>query len=609
MPQIQIIENPYANSMRDASTGLNALTQANEALRARRAQKWKMLEDLPEDVKRVARRAFAESDLDVDTDVGPAAPSQTAPAPAAVSGGGLQAIEKVTPKETSLLGKISAMFSPAPEPAENPNYDENRVGKSTLTKLAGENAALGRNIPEAEAKEILSRGGKGMNYGGVMTTFEGGSQDPQYTLNGRTAPDEAVNAMADQAGEVAMRAGSADPQAYDRALRANIAKYSAMEKLDPEVSQEMFNFGVKKFGNNAFSAENMAKTVAAFAASKTPKVAAGIPATEAQLEPGPEIYDDSAQAIAQHPAVPAQGSGPAPQMAAGGRQSYGQSRASSFRGAQGSQFGPQGAVADEDVANIDFLANDWAGAQTGYSKAMLYAKRIKDPAASAAAMQYVNSKFQNRMGSYDDGVSKEMVQMSDREASRGSNGGSGFGSSEYGTDGFMPVNGQWFHVFQANSPDPDLNAVAALMSVKYGAKNHIDLLNAAHKTLAMADQGNPVAKKLLEKARTTVGLATGKLYPEEIANKHPINDQMKGITIDSNSLSGMDEVYGAAPAEDDVEGGRRLLSPRTWFTPEASIAKGQLVTRSEAGMIRARKREKEGEGGSAAPRQKLSGVK
>ena len=613
MPQIQIIDNPQANSMRDAASGLSALTQANEALRARRAMRWQMLKDLPPAARRAARKAFAEDEMNVDTDVMPSAPSAPQPSEqAAPSGGGLKAIEQSTPKETSLLGKLGALFAPTPEPAENPTYDENRVSKQTLARLSGDNPALGRSISDAEAQDIIKFGGKEMNYGGVMATYENGSTDPKYTFGGREATDEMVNTMADRLGARESETAANADAAYRAALKKNIERFSDFNSLNETDMQNLMQFGnnlspreraaLKLAQGDALDslAGNRAKTVAAYAARITPRGAPS--ASAAQREPGPEIYDDSVPTQVAQQGQPAQGSAPAPRLVAGGSQSTAASRGSSFKGAQGSQFGPQGAVSDEDVANIDFLANDWAGAQTGYSKAMLYAKRIKDPAASAAAMQYVNSMFENRMGSYDDGVSKEMVQMSEREASKQStsNKGGWLRSTEYGTDGYMIINGQWQPVFQAAVGSPDIKAVAALMSVKYGASNHLDLLNAAKRTVDMAAQGSPEAIEVLKKARVTTGLANGRLYPSDVTNKHVVNDPTKGIMIGDNSFLGMDDIYNAVPIANGAEGETH------WFRPdERAIPAGGYATPKEAGLIEARRG---GGGEKQSARKKVSGI-
>lgn len=556
MPQIQIIDNPQANSMRDAASGLSALTQANEALRARRAMRWQMLKDLPPAARRSAMKAFAEDEMNVDTDVMPSAPSAPQPSEqAAPSGGGLKAIEQSTPKETSLLGKLGALFAPTPDPAENPTYDENRVSKQTLARLSGDNPALGRSISEAEAQDIIKRGGKEMNYGGVMTTFENGSTDPKYTFGGREATDEMVNTMADEAGSAEMQANSSDNNAANKNRDATFNRLMSGKGISPEEEQKLFNFGISKFGNNAFAEPNLKKTIWAYANFITPAgTPAGYKMTEGQKAPGPEIYDDSVPTQVAQQGQPAQGGAPAPRLVAGESQSTAASRGSSFKGAQGSQFGPQGAVSDEDVANIDFLANDWAGAQTGYSKAMLYAKRIKDPAASAAAMQYVNSMFENRMGSYDDGVSKEMVQMSEREATKQSSGGGrGVYTDGLGENGWLPINGGWQQVFRPHTGDPDVDALGTLLSVKF--KDRRQVIVNAMKTVQMAEQGNPAAKALLATARSKLGtsLSQAKLYPESVANKNALGDGTKGYMVDDGTLNNMASVYEAEQIPEDLD--------------------------------------------------------
>lgn len=588
MPQIQIIDNPYADSIKDAATGLNALTQSREALLNRRREEWRQIQDLPRDVRRVARQKYAESVLGVDGDIVPPEKILAPAQPKKVeTGGGLAAVEKDAPKQGSLLGRFAAMFAPDPLPAENPNYAENRVGKSTVEKLGGTNAALGKDLSDADVKEILSRGGKGLNYNGVMTNIEKGVAAPEYTLNGRAAPDAEINAMSDRSGEAEMLASSADPGAYKRALNANINKYRNNETLGPEESEEFFQFSKRLFpAGDGMAAGNIDKVARAYAAMKTPSGgASGYPVTETQRGPGAEIYDDSAIAAAETPA----GVTPTPPVQmAGGRVSVGQSRGSSFRGNQGSQYGIQGGVSDEDVANIDFLANDWAGNQDGQARAMLYAKRIQDPNAQHAAVQYVNSLFPDKIAPYDNGTTKERIQMSERDASRSSSGGGGnLNTSGLGTDGFMIINGNWHQVFHANTKNPDLKAVAALMSVKYGVNDHAYIMDQAKKTMEMVAQGDPTATNVLKKARQSTALVTGKLQPAYVAEKNAVNDQTKGIPIGGDTFDGIDYIAEGERAEGDRDSVWHPFGPN-----ERAITRGQIVAPQEAALVRgARKKE------------------
>ena len=433
MPQLQVIDNPYQNSMVEAAQGISGLTNAMSEAKKRQRMQLDMINQLPDGMRGKSLEEYAkDSGLYsepgvIDKIVG-----------YFKSGKGLTSLSA---EPTSAIDRVGASLQPTPA-AEVRNNNPNVIRQSTVKELAGANSALGgKDYSESDIAETLKRGrnggigklvdiitndGDGTKY---LRSGVGADGNPGMIPSSREEYDSSL-AASDKKYNDALSAYDAD-----QAARKNKVAYVKSGK-DPDTNPDFTQWATQH--GKKMDAANIQNTLAAYALRGSGPAAAKPEIKLSDLAKGasPQIVEDSS--MSPPSPVGAQAS-PEMQMASANG-SYSQAAGRSFKGNH-SLLNMAGALLPEEIDYLDRATSSWDGNQNGYAKGLALAEGIKDPDKRAAAERYINRKFQMQMGPNDiTGVNKDQIQISDRSSSRSSSGGGGEGDGYGEGSGYVVVS-------------------------------------------------------------------------------------------------------------------------------------------------------------------------
>ena len=592
MPALQVIDNPLANSMSQASQGLDRLNQARMDLEKRRSMRRQMIKDLPPNLQEAALRGWAdEAGFSTDSSLTDKILGALSSAKAGISGlvsskAGLSGIEAQTPT------------APARE------YDPGKIGSSTIDALADQTVVNkmdggSGSLNAAATRDALSRGRNATLDGFSDSITYDEDRTPHYFLGGKEVKKETYDAEISRP---------------DREFAARSAKYKAdMSARDAKIARAGEQL---EKANSVYAQKNdpslIKKAYDTFNAAKNGPVPVAptqnAPQSSYAAQGAPQFYDDSAPVPV---AAPAQGSpsavaqAPSPQAPArGGATPVAYSRGNSsmpagthasYSGLEANSRDLGAALDDNETQMLMDQASRGGSAGAGFAHAMNYARRLP-PEKRDAAEKFINHLFPQQMSPYDNGVMHDQVSFSAGTTAPRGGAPSGGGNGDGGDDGFLVVTSgarSWPQkVTRLRTGDPVTDAVSAMVGTQVHDKKSITI--GIQKVYALANQAavkdkegialtpaEIAGKKIMEAATGDLGIG--------LSQAGLISGRVKQSDLKDGQGFNIGDIIGhVSTALSAKQYSGPNMEENHWFRPNESIKGGEFQTEASITDLRSR---------------------